>query len=93
MNIELKLHVYSKASPLLQSDVMNQSMLDLIHAEDREQFMRQMQIYQQDPVPPPAEEGDPPIMPEYIKRGLTPEAFKGVLDRVARRLHSTGRKI
>ncbi|XP_039261397.2 uncharacterized protein LOC120337615 [Styela clava] len=60
-----------------QSDVMYQSMLDLIHADDRKQFMKQMLINpMEEIVDNPPEEGDPPAIPDYVKHGLSPEMVK-----------------
>lgn len=63
--------------PFLQCDVMNQSMLDLIHAEDRQIFQHHMQLDPQQTPPEPPQEGDPPTMPEYAKYGFTAEMFRG----------------
>ena len=55
---------------------MNLSMLDLIHAEDREIFRRNMQIHPQYTPPDAPQEGDPPTMPEYAKIGMDQDMFR-----------------
>nr|NP_001071651.1 transcription factor protein [Ciona intestinalis]BAE06305.1 transcription factor protein [Ciona intestinalis] len=60
-----------------QCDVMNQSMLDLIHAEDRDLFTRQM--YMNPKCPPkttPPVDGETPQVPEYTNHGLSANMFK-----------------
>ncbi|CAK8672067.1 unnamed protein product [Clavelina lepadiformis] len=59
-----------------QCDIMNLSMLDLIHAEDREIFRRNMQIHPQYTPPDAPQEGDPPTMPEYAKIGMDQDMFR-----------------
>jgi len=56
---------------------MNQSMLDLIHADDRDIFVRNMLLNPKDKPTDPPEDGDPPTAPEYAKYGVTPEMFEG----------------
>ena len=56
---------------------MNQSILDLIHAEDRDIFMRHIQIYPSQAPGSPPKEGELPTVPEYMKFGMAPAMFRG----------------
>ena len=58
--------------------MMNLSMLDFVHVDDRDIFMRQMRVNQKDKPGPLPEEGQATI-PEYVHMGMTPEEFKGKL--------------
>ena len=55
---------------------MNQSILDLVHTEDRDIFIRHMQI---NPSQTPAslQEGESQTAPEYTSLGMSPAMFKG----------------
>ena len=59
----------------LQCDMMNLSMLDFVHVDDRDIFMRQMRINQKDLPPELPEEGKSTI-PEYANMGLGPDEFE-----------------
>ena len=56
--------------------MMNLSMLDFVHVDDREIFMRQMRVNQKDQPTEPPEEGQTSI-PEYVNMGMSAEEFKG----------------
>ena len=64
---------------ITQSDMMNLSMLDFVHVDDREIFMRQMRVNQKDQPASPPEDGQPSV-PEYVKMGMTSEEFKGIIN-------------
>jgi len=54
---------------------MNISMLDFVHVDDRDVFMRQMRINQKDLPSDLPEEGKASI-PEYVNMGMGPEEFE-----------------
>ena len=55
---------------------MNLSMLDFVHVDDREIFMRQMRINQKGESAALNEEGQANTVPEYVSMGMTAEMFK-----------------
>ena len=57
---------------------MNLSMLDFVHVDDRETFMKQLRINKNQPVEPPQLDNEQASsMPEYAKLRWTPEWFQG----------------
>ena len=67
---------------------MNQSILDLVHAEDRSIFMRHMQIKPSQTPGNPPDEGQSPSVPEYINLGMSPTVFRGLSSFISSRLTS-----
>jgi len=57
--------------------MLNQSILDHVHVEDRDIFMRHVQIYPSQKPGSQPEEGESSSAPEYMKLGMTPVMFRG----------------